>query len=157
MNTRWQALSPRDQQIVSVLAALIGVVLLWLVAIAPAQQTLRDSEARRAYNAQQLARMQALQAQAQALQTRTPISREASLRRLQSLTPSPRFQLNVQGDRVSVQLNAVPATTLAQWLTQTRQQAQALPIEVHLTRSQPSATTWDGSLTFNLPQPGKTP
>lgn len=154
---RWQTLSPREQRRVSGVAVLLGIALFYGVAIAPAQQTLRDSQARRAHNAQQLAHMQRLQAQAQALQTRTPLSREASLRRLQSLTPSPLFQLNVQGDRVSVQLKAVPATTLAQWLAQARQQAQVVPIEAHLTRTHQSTMTWEGSLILNLPSQGTAP
>jgi general secretion pathway protein M len=94
--------------------------------------------------------MLALQAQAQALQTRTPISRDEALRNLQGLTPGAQMQLNVQGDRVMVQLKAVPAAALANWLTQARSQAQALPVEAHLTRSN-TAMTWDGSLVLSLP------
>jgi general secretion pathway protein M len=156
---RWQALSPREQRGLSVVGALVGVVLFWSVAIAPALNTLRDSENRRTQISQQQAQMLALQTQAQALQTRTPLSRDEALRSLQSLSAGTAIQLNVQGDRVSVQLKAVPAPILANWLTQARAQAQALPVEAHLTRS--NATTasnagnatvaWDGSLVLNLP------
>jgi len=129
---RWQALSPREQRGVSVLGALLGVLLFW--SIAPALSTLRDSDNRRAQIGQQQAHMLALQAQAQALKARAPLSRDEALRSLQSLT-SAQIQLNVQGDRVTVQLKAVPASTLANWLTQARSQAQALPVEAHLTRN----------------------
>ena len=147
---RWQALSPREQRVVSLLGALLAVLLFWLIAIAPALNTLRGSDHRRAQIGQQHAHMLALQAQAQALQTRTPISREEALRNLQGLTPGAQMQLNVQGDRVMVQLKAVPAAALASWLTQARSQAQALPVEAHLTRSN-TAMTWDGSLVLSLP------
>lgn len=147
---RWQALSPREQRVVSLLGALLAVLLFWLIAIAPALNTLRDSDHRRAQIGQQHAHMLALQAQAQALQTRTPISRDEALRNLQGLTPSAQMQLNVQGDRVMVQLKAVPAAALANWLMQARSQAQALPVEAHLTRSN-TAMTWDGSLVLSLP------
>ena len=147
---RWQALSPREQRGLSLLGALLTVLLFWLIAIAPALNTLRDSDHRRAQIGQQHAHMLALQAQAQALQTRTPISRDEALRNLQGLTPSEQIQLNVQGDRVMVQLKAVPAAALASWLTQARSQAQALPVEAHLTRSN-TAMTWDGSLVLSLP------
>jgi general secretion pathway protein M len=110
--------------------------------------------------------MLALQTQAQALQTRVPLSRDEALRQLQSLTPNAQIQLNVQGERVSVQLKAVPAATLAQWLSQARSQAQALPVEAHLTRSNASGTnpnpnpnapvTWDGNLVLSLPNRGGT-
>jgi general secretion pathway protein M len=154
--SRWQALSPREQRGVPVLGALLGVWLFWSIAIAPALNTLRDSDNRRAQIGQQQAHMLALQHQAQALQTRTPLSRDEALRSLQSLTPGALMQLNVQGDRVSVQLKSVPAPTLANWLTQARSQAQALPVEAHLTRSNAanSAVVWDGSLVLSLPTRG---
>ena len=149
---RWQALSPREQHGLSVLGALAGVVFFWSFAIAPSLNTLRDSDNRRAHIGQQQAKMLALQ-------TRTPLSRDEALRSLQSLSAGTAIQLNVQGDRVSVQLKAVPAPLLANWLTQARAQAQALPVEAHLTRSNTTAAsnsnnatvTWDGSLVLSLP------
>ena len=166
LRTRWQALSPREQRGVSVLGVLVGVLLFWSIAIAPALNTLRDSDNRRAQIGQQQDHMLALQAQAKALQTRTPLSRDEALRTLQGLTPNAQIQLNVQGDRVAVQLKAVPAPTLANWLAQVRSQAQALPVEAHLTRSNttgtaPAATSpvvaWDGSMVLRLPTRGTTP
>ena len=166
LRARWQALSPREQRGVSVLGVLVGVLLFWSIAIAPALNTLRDSDNRRAQIGQQQDHMLALQAQAKALQTRTPLSRDEALRTLQGLTPNAQIQLNVQGDRVAVQLKAVPAPTLANWLAQVRSQAQALPVEAHLTRSNttgtaPAATSsvvaWDGSLVLRLPTRGTTP
>ena len=106
--------------------------------------------------------MLALQAQAQALKARTPLSRDEALRSLQSLTSGTQMQLHVQGGRVTVQLKAVPATTLANWLTQARNQAQALPVEAHLTRnttgsvSNANVVVWDGNLVLSLPNRGAT-
>jgi len=166
LRARWQALSPREQRGVSVLGVLFSVLLFWSVAIAPALNTLRDSDNRRMQIGQQQAHMLALQAQAKALQTRTPLSRDEALRTLQGLTPNAQMQLNMQGDRVAVQLKAVPAPTLANWLAQVRSQAQALPVEAHLTRSNttgtaPAATSpvvaWDGSMVLRLPTRGTTP
>ena len=166
LRVRWQALSPREQRGVSVLGVLVGIVLFWSIAIAPALNTLRDSDNRRAQIGQQQDHMLALQAQAKALQTRTPLSRDEALRTLQSLTPNTQMQLNVQGDRVTVQLKAVPASTLANWVSQARSQAQALPLEAHLTRNNTTATapaitppvvTWDGSMVLHLPTRGTAP
>ena len=168
---RWQTLTPREQRGISVLGALLGVLLFWSIAIAPARNTLRDSDNRRAQIGQQQAHMLALQAQAQALQARAPLARDEALRNLQSLTPGAQMQLNVQGDRVTVQLKAVPATTLASWLTQARSQAQALPVEARLTRNttgtasttppttpvnNASGVVWDGNLVLSLPNRGAT-
>jgi general secretion pathway protein M len=162
---RWQALSPREQRGVSMLGALLGVLLFWSIAIAPALNIVRDSDNRRAQIGQQQAHMLALQNQAQVLQTRTPLSRDEALRNLQSLSTGSQIQLNVQGERVSVQLKAVPAPTLANWLAQARSQAQALPVEAHLTRSNATAASnasvtansvvvWDGNLVLSLPSRG---
>ena len=96
-----------------------------------------------------MAHMQALQTQAQALQQRTPLSRETALKTVQGLTNHPAIQLNPQGDRVMVTFKGVPAQVLSEWLAQTRTQAQALPSEVHLTRT---ALAWDGSLVLVLPR-----
>ena len=167
---RWQALSPREQRGLSVLGGLLGVLLFWSTAIAPALNTLRDSDNRRIHIGQQQAHMLALQSQAQALQARTPLSRDEAWRTLQGLTPGPQIQLNVQGERVSVQLKSVPAPVLVNWLAQARNQAQALPLEAHLTRgkatssnnaSAPAAANaevvWDGTLVLSLPNRGTAP
>jgi general secretion pathway protein M len=156
---RWQALSPREQRGVSVFGVLLGIVLFWSVAIAPALNTVRDSDNRRSHIGQQQAHMLALKNQAHALQSRTPLSRDEALRNLQGLTPNAQIQLNVQGDRVAVQLKAVPAAALANWLAQARSQAQALPVEAHLTRSNATGAVsntvvWDGSLVLSLPNRG---
>jgi general secretion pathway protein M len=114
--------------------------------------TLQDSAQRRQHIAQQHTHMLALQAQANALQNRTPLSREEALRQLQSITPSARMPLQIQGNRVLVQLKAVPAGELAQWLAQARQQAQSLPLEAHLTRNTTlTSVVWDGNLVLSLP------
>lgn len=152
LRNRWQALSPREQRSITWLLIFLGVVLFWLVAISPALNTLHEVEQRRAQLAQQHAQMLALQAQVQTLKTRPPMSRDTALRSLQGLTPGPQIQLTPQGDRVTAQLKAVPASTLANWLSQARLQAHVLPVEAHLTRG-PNANTvaWDGTLILALP------
>ena len=152
LRNRWQALSPREQRSITWLVTFLGVVLFWLIAVNPALNTLHEVEQRRVLLAQQHAQMLALQAQVQALKTRTPLSRDAALRSLQGLTPGPQIQLTTQGDRVTAQLKAVPASTLASWLSQARQQAHVLPVDAHLTRGQnTNAVVWDGSLVLALP------
>jgi general secretion pathway protein M len=164
---RWQTLAPREQRSVALLASVLGLVAVWFIAVAPALNALQESSQRRAQLTQQHAHLLSLQAKAQSLQKQTPLSREEALRRLQGITAVPGMQLHVQGERVSVQLKAVSAPALAQWLTQARTQAQALPLEAHLTRSaSPSASAgasnnsnalaastvaWDGHLVMRLP------
>lgn len=157
VSARWQALSGNEQRSLTGLGWVLLVALLYSLAVAPAWRTLRHSDAQRAQLTQQVAQMQALQAQTQALQQRTPLPRAEALRALQNLSSGhgAAMQLNVQGERVLVQLKALPAATLAQWLSQIRSQAQTLPIEAHLTQtnaaSANSPISWSGSLVLRLP------
>ena len=168
---RWQGLSARERLLVSVLLGLFGIWLFVSIAVSPALRTLNSAEQQRAEVAQQVAQMRALQQGAQELQKTKPLSRDESIRGLQSITPTgnPALQMTIQGDRVLVQLKNLSASQLATWLAQARSNAQALPDEVHITRSNSSGgnasngvsaistssaviTAWDGQIALRLPQ-----
>ena len=167
----WQGLRARERFLISVFLGLLGIWLCLSFAITPAVRTLQTSSLRRAEMGEQLAQMQALQQRAQALQKTKALSRDESLRNLQSITPTGNaaLQMSVQGDRVLVQLKNLSASQLATWLAQVRSQAQALPDEVHITRaaalnatnaagvssanaSGNTVTAWDGQIVLRLPQ-----
>ena len=169
--TRWQGLSARERLLVRVFLGLFGVWLFVSLAISPALRTLNASESQRAEVAQQVVQMRALQQHAQELQKTKPLSRDESLRSLQSITPAgnPALQMTIQGDRVLVQLKNLSASQLASWLAQARSNAQAVPDEVHISRSTSSGvsassgvnatnnstnatTAWDGQIILRLPQ-----
>ena len=175
--SRWQGLNARERLLVSVFLGLFGVWLFVSIAISPALRTLNASENQRAEVAQQVVQMRALQQRAQELQKTKPLSRDESLRSLQSITPAgnPALQMTIQGDRVMVQLKNLSASQLATWLAQARSNAQALPDEVHISRSATSSvssstsvsalsgvnatsnstnatTAWDGQIILRLPQ-----
>ena len=175
--SRWQGLNARERLLVSVLLGLFGVWLFVSIAISPALRTLNASESQRAEVAQQVVQMRALQQRAQELQKTKPLSRDESIRSLQSITPTgnPALQMTIQGDRVMVQLKNLSASQLANWLAQARSNAQALPDEVHISRSVTSSVnsstslsassggnatidstnainSWDGQIILRLPQ-----
>ena len=174
---RWQGLSARERLLVSILLGLFGIWLFISIAISPALRTLNSAEQQRAEVAQQVVQMRALQQRAQELQKAKPLSRDESIRGLQSITPTgnPALQMTIQGDRVLVQLKNLSASQLATWLAQARSNAQALPDEVHISRSTSSSvsastsvnassginassnstnttTAWDGQIVLRLPQ-----
>jgi len=174
---RWQGLSARERLLASVLLGLFGIWLFVSIAISPALRTLNSAEQQRAEVAQQVVQMRALQQRAQELQKAKPLSRDESIRGLQSITPTgnPALQMTIQGDRVLVQLKNLSASQLATWLAQARSNAQALPDEVHISRSTSSnvsastsvnassginassnstntTTAWDGQIVLRLPQ-----
>jgi general secretion pathway protein M len=152
LRARWAALAPREQALVGAAAALVALALLWWIALAPALATLRHAaEQQRTLDAQ-LAQMQRLQAQARAMQAQPRLNHEEALRQLelsirQQLGASARY--SIAGDRVTVTLANTPAPALAQWLTQVRANARAIPGEARLARN--PAGGWDGSLVLALP------
>jgi general secretion pathway protein M len=108
-------------------------------------------EQHRALDAQ-LQRMRALQTQAQALQSQPRQSYDEAVRQLERsvrerLGTSAR--LVVSGERATVTLSGTPPDALAQWLTQVRVTARAVPGEAHLYRN--SGGLWEGSLVLTLP------
>ena len=174
---RWQGFSARERLLVSILLGLFGIWLFISIAISPALRTLNSAQQQRAEVAQQVVQMRALQQRAQELQKTKPLSRDESIRGLQSITPTgnPALQMTIQGDRVLVQLKNLSASQLATWLAQARSNAQALPDEVHISRSTSSSvsastsvnassginassnstdttTAWDGQIVLRLPQ-----
>ena len=175
--SRWQGLNARERLLVSVFFGLFGIWLFVSIAISPALRTLNSAQQQRAEVAQQVVQMRALQQRAQELQKTKPLSRDESIRSLQSITPTgnPALQMTIQGDRVLVQLKNLSASQLATWLAQARSNAQALPDEVHISRSPTSSvssstsvsassgvnatgsstnatTAWDGQIILRLPQ-----
>lgn len=152
LRARWSTLAPREQVLVATAAALLCFALVWWIALAPALATLRKAEAQHRTLDAELARMQRLQAQAKAMQTQPRQGRDESMRQLeaairQQLGTSARY--SVDGERVTVTLANTPAPVLAQWLTQVRANARALPGEAKLARNPTGG--WDGTLVLTLP------
>ncbi len=149
---RWHALAPRERTLVLAASALVALALFWWMGLAPAWTTLRAApEAHRTLDAQ-LQQVQRLQAQAQAMQSQPRQSHDEAMRQLeqairQQLGVAARY--TIAGERVTVTLTGVQAGALAQFLSQVRVNARALPGEARLTRT--AAGTWDGTLVLTLP------
>ena len=149
----WQQASRREQLALLGGGTLLVLVMLWLLAIAPALAILRGAEPQRRALEAQLQQMQSLQAQAKALQAQPRLAPDEARRLLEaSVKPlAPSLQLALAGDRVTVTLKGMPADALAQWLAQVRLNVRVLPAEARLRRN--AAGTWDGTLVLNLGAP----
>ncbi len=152
LRARWQALPGREKTMVAAAAALVAVALVWWIALGPALGVLRSAnEQHRALDAQ-LQHMRGLQQQAQALQAQPKQNHDEALRRLElsvRQTLGTTARTTVVGDRVSVTLTGTPPDALAQWITQARVDARALPSEARLSRN--AAGLWEGTLVLSLP------
>lgn len=152
LRARWEALAPREKIMVAGASAVVLVVLVWLIAVRPALNVLRASEAQHRALDAQVQQMMTLQQQARALQSQPKLGHDEALRLLevslqQRLGTTGR--LTVNGDRATVTLTGTPADALARWLTQARVDARAVPSEARLSRN--TSGLWEGTLVLSLP------
>jgi general secretion pathway protein M len=152
LRARWAGLAARERALVGGAAGLVALALLWWIALAPALGTLRSAEAQHRALDNQLQHMRRLQAQAKAMQAQPRQNPDDAMRQLeaairQHLGVTARY--SIAGERVTITLANTPAASLAQWLTQVRANARAIPGEARLTRN--AAGGWDGTLVLTLP------
>lgn len=150
--SRWASLTGREKALAAATGVIVAVVLVWLIAVGPALGIVRSAGLQHQTLDAQLQQMRALQEQAQALQAQPKQSHDEAVRKLelsvrQRLATTARVA--VTGDRVSVTLAGTPPDALAQWITQARVDARALPSEARLSRN--SAGLWEGTLVLSLP------
>lgn len=158
LQAAWSGRSPRERLLLGLGTWVLGLAVLWMLALAPALRTWQEAPSRQAQLDTQSLRLRQLQAQAQGLQKPRAIVRtDAALwleKNLAELGPNARISL--QGDRATLSLQATPAAALARWLTLARDNAQALPTQAQLQQVSPAKTdnpevTWRGSLVLRLP------
>jgi general secretion pathway protein M len=149
----WDERPERDKTWMRVGMLVVGLALLWTIAIAPALRTLGTYETKRAALEAQTQEMLRLQAQAKALQAQPKLSQAASTQALQASVRQilgNRADLTVGGNGATVTLRAASPQAVAQWLASARTDARVAPVEAHLTQS---GGSWNGTLQLALPAP----
>lgn len=149
LRARWTALASRERAGLSAAAALIGLYLLWSVAIQPAWRTLREAPGRIDQQGAQLQILQRLAAEAAELRAMAPVSSGQATAALQGATArlGGRATLQLQGDRATVTVNGLTGDELRDWLAEVRSAARARATEVQLTRG---AQGYSGTLVLSL-------
>ena len=156
LNTALTRLSPREQRAVGIAAWVVGLGLLWWLAVAPALATLRQAPERHRLLDAQLGQMRRMAATAESLRsqnTAQPLGRDAVLRALEQATATALAgtgQLAVQGDRATVTLRGTPPDALAQWLSQVRINARLVPVQAELKHTA-APSGWNGQLVLAGP------
>lgn len=148
----WRQLKINERRLILAAFWIIVAALLWLFAIAPALKTIKEApEQHRALDAK-LQSMRTLSLEAKNLQSQPKLGLEEAQKALQS-SVTQRFgntaQLNLAGERATLTLKNANPQELAQWLTQARVNARALPGEAKLNRN---GGSWDGTFVLNLPK-----
>ncbi|MBS0413126.1 MAG: type II secretion system protein M [Proteobacteria bacterium] len=154
----WAALQPRERRGLALAAAVLGLALLWWLALAPALATLRAAPAQRAELQAQAQRMQRWQREAEALKAQPRLARDTAVAALEAATRQRlgnTAQLSLAGERAQVTLTQASAQDLADWLADVRASARAVPLDARLTRSGDAApgaaVHWSGTLSLSLP------
>lgn len=133
----WQALAAREKLAVQLALVALGVLVAWLIAVAPALATLRSAPAAQAALDIELERMRRLAAEAQALRRQPALPAGQAEAALRAATDrlGPAARLTLSGDRVTVSFTGVEPGALLAWLNDVRGAARARPVDAQLTRS----------------------
>lgn len=153
LDERWAAAAPRERLMVRVTLALVGVALLWLVALNPALTTLRKAPAELDRLDRQLQQMRALGQQADQLKQAVTVSAEQSAAALRAAAErlGPSAELTVTGAQAQLRLRGVPGAALAVFLQEARQAARARPQQAEL---QSGPEGYSGRVLLTLPGAG---
>lgn len=153
---KWESLALRERRMVSAAAWLVGLALLWWVALGPAIQTLRKAPAQHATLDAQLAILQTLAASAEQMRGQnsapTP-SRGAAQSSLDQATKAlgETAQINIHGDKAILTLRGTPPQALAIWLNQVRVNARVVPVNAQLERGSNATDGWVGQIIVGGP------
>lgn len=150
--TRWGGLSRRERQAITVAATLVGMTLVWSLAVAPAWRTLQQAPQLRARAMATLETMRAQASEAQDLRNKAATSRHTradALRTLEAATRQwlgPSARTIASDDRITVTLQSASPDALAHWLNDTRLNAGLYPIQAHLERTADADVRWQGTV-----------
>jgi general secretion pathway protein M len=134
LRARWAALSARERQLVTLAVAVVGLALLWMLAVQPAWQTLRSAPAAQARLDAAWQRMQREAAEAQRLRALPPVAPALAAQTLQAATArlGEAGRLSIQGERAVLTLDGADGNAIAQWLAEVRRGARARAVEARL-------------------------
>jgi general secretion pathway protein M len=147
---RWQALGARERRAISIAAWVLGLFLLWALAIAPAWRTARTAPAQLDQLDAQLQQMQRQANEARELRAIPALATSQAAAALRAATEElgAAGRLQLSGERATVTLTGANGTQLREWLAQARSAARARPLEANLTRG---PAGYSGSIVVALP------
>ncbi|MBT9459056.1 MAG: type II secretion system protein M [Burkholderiaceae bacterium] len=133
---QWQALAERERLGLGIAAAVLGLLLVWQIAVASPLRTLREAPPQIDKLDAQLQDMQRLANEARELRAVAPVSSAQAALALQAATEhlGEAAKLTVQGDRATLTLTNASSEQLRSWLGEARSAARARPVQAQLQR-----------------------
>ena len=133
----WRSRAPRERLILGTAMLLIGVAIVWLIAVQPALRSVREAPAQLDQLDAQLHQMQRLALESKSLRDPVQISPGQAESALKAATErlGDAARLTVQGDRATLTVTGVSGTALRAWLGEARSAAHARTIDAQLLRN----------------------
>ena len=134
--TWWQGRSRRERQAVVIVLFVLGLFVVWSLAVQPALRTVNDAPAQLDRLDAQYQQMQRVAAESTALRGAPRVSPAQATLALKAATDrlGERAKLSLQGDRATVTFSGVSPDALRAWLVEARSGARARPIDAQLQR-----------------------
>jgi general secretion pathway protein M len=153
LKAKWEALQPRERQMLMGMGWALGLVLIFMVGVRPAWRTLQQAPEQIKAVDTVLDDMRRQAEEVKVMRALPPVPPAQAQAALQSATErlGEGAHLRVQTDRAVVTLTKVSGAQLAQWLSEVRSSARVRPIEASLT--QVSTGIYSGTVTVVLSAP----
>jgi general secretion pathway protein M len=134
---RYARLDARERQMVVIIAIALTFLIIWLVLVRPALNTLETAPAQRDQADAQLLQMQAISNEAKQLRALPPVPPSVAEQVLKSATDElgGKAKIQMQGDRATLSVTGINGEELRKWLIQARGGARARPVEANLARA----------------------
>lgn len=131
---RWAAMSARERALLTLAALLVGLALVWTLAVQPAWRTLRSAPAEQARLDADWQRMQREAAEAARLRALPPVAPALARQSLQAATTrlGAAGKLSLQGERAVLTLDGASGAAIMTWLSEVRRGARARPVQARL-------------------------
>ena len=150
LRQKWQAMAPRERQLLTAAGWLLGLTLLVMVGVRPAWKTLAQAPAQLREADAQLDVMRKYAEEARQLKTRPPVAPAQAELAIKAATErlGGGASMSVQGDRATLTLTKVTGDKLAAWLDEARSAARVKPVEAALIQISPGV--YSGTLTVAM-------
>jgi general secretion pathway protein M len=137
LQARYAKLDARERQMVVVIGGALAFLLVWLILVRPAWNTLETAPGLLAQADAQLLQMQAISNEAKQLRALPPVPQSVAEQVLKSATDDlgGKAKLQLQGDHAMLAVTGINGEDLRKWLLQARGGARARPTEASLTRA----------------------
>jgi general secretion pathway protein M len=146
----WQSRAPRERQLIAAMAVALAVLLVWLIAVRPALNVLRETPTELNRLDAQWQQMQLAALESTTLRSASPVPPQQAVEALRAATErlGGKGKIALQGDRAVLTFSSVPFEALRNWIGETRSAARARPVEAQLLKG---ANGYSGAITLVLP------